>query len=1069
MSELKVKVEKISIDTYVEAEREDLPAFALNRVHQRSSGNPYPNKIVLEAQREVKKSCEYTLIKLSNAYVEIGILPELGGKIWYAVDKSNGYEFFYKNNVVKPALIGVLGSWTSGGLEFNWPFHHRASTFMPVDYFVEETENEITVWLSEHDPIDRMKGMVGVSLKTDESIFHTKMKVDNLTPIRHSFLWWENAAVPVNKNYRIFFPQDVNYVNFHYKRSVTTYPIANNTYGNYNGIVYDTDTDISRHENTAAATSYFSAKSKYDFFGGYDEGKKAGVVHVADCHVSTGKKLFTWGYNQLSQTWERALTDTDGQYAELMAGSYSDNQPDFSWLEPFESKEFTQSWFPISGSGIPIFANEHGAIYWDDTGLKIQPCKNLTVTVKAYDGETEILSKKLSLTTNELTQISNVKKIDGGRVVLLNEVEKIVDFTVENSKFRQIPDLKKEMVNKAEVISADELYIQGVHCEQYRAPEYSAEEYYLEAVKRDPSHYKSLIALARLKIVDAKYAQALEYISRAEKSLFKFNFNPETGVIYYLKGLIYLETENFSLAYENLYKASWNYDQISPAMTLLGLLDIRNNEYTKALKHFERAIKVNANNVVANSFKILVTNQLYGKTAANEYFEQVIGSDKLNHYAHFINGCVNGDYDLALSNINTDINGIIMDFAYYALACGRNDVCLGLITAAENKRSLTAMPKLLKAYLINGKVEGGKYEEGIAFPFRNYELKVLNYAVKNANDDKVKGYINYLLGCIYYHKKQIELSAQSYKNAIALNAKDYKSIRSLAVIEFTQNGNKTLALELLKKAADICKNNKQLSYETASVMFMNNVPATEIISFLELNGYDRDDVILLYAKALSVNGEYEKSLKVLLERNFVACEGGEHAIVEQYMYALYNIGYKHYQKGEYEKAIECFERGVVFPDSLGAGVWNEAKLVPMWFAKCACLIKLGEKEKAQEILRYISNMRLEFFSNMYLNTLFYYKAKAMQLLGNELDGNALVNEKIKEYSKAINAIDAGYFNTTPFFESFITDAKTARKAYYSRLLYCCYLYQGNNEKLCEYLTGFNVNYCTDLLPLDLDV
>ena len=139
---------RILIDTYPEAPQEDLPMFAENRVHQRTSGNPYPNKVVLEAQRDVREKREYTLLTLENEYIELGILPELGGKIWYANDKKNGYGFFYKNNVVKPALIGVLGSWTSGGLEFNWPFHHRASTFMPVDYYIERGEDYASVSIS---------------------------------------------------------------------------------------------------------------------------------------------------------------------------------------------------------------------------------------------------------------------------------------------------------------------------------------------------------------------------------------------------------------------------------------------------------------------------------------------------------------------------------------------------------------------------------------------------------------------------------------------------------------------------------------------------------------------------------------------------------------------------------------------------------------------------------------------------------------------------------------------------------------------------------------------------------
>ena len=138
MNKVKLTVEKIVIPTYPEPAAEDMPMFAENRVHQRSSGRPYPNKVVLEVERSQKIDKEYKLVRLENEYVSIEILPEIGGRIYSAKDKTTGYDFFYKQHVIKPALIGVLGSWISGGVEFNWPFHHRASGFMPCDFVTEE-------------------------------------------------------------------------------------------------------------------------------------------------------------------------------------------------------------------------------------------------------------------------------------------------------------------------------------------------------------------------------------------------------------------------------------------------------------------------------------------------------------------------------------------------------------------------------------------------------------------------------------------------------------------------------------------------------------------------------------------------------------------------------------------------------------------------------------------------------------------------------------------------------------------------------------------------------------------
>jgi Domain of unknown function (DUF5107) len=84
-----------------------------------------------------------------------------------------------------------------------------------------------------------------------------------------------------------------------------------------------------------------------DFSGGYDHQQRAGVVYVANHHIAPGKKQWTWGNQEFGYAWDRNLTDSDGPYIELMAGAYTDNQPDFSFLGPGETKTFSQNWYPI--------------------------------------------------------------------------------------------------------------------------------------------------------------------------------------------------------------------------------------------------------------------------------------------------------------------------------------------------------------------------------------------------------------------------------------------------------------------------------------------------------------------------------------------------------------------------------------------------------------------------------------------------------------------------------------------------------------------------------------------------
>lgn len=351
--------QQVVIPTYPVQEADPNPMFLEKRVYQGSTGKVYPNPFTDSVSLE-KVDKSYKAIMLENEYIQLMILPEIGGRIHAGLDKTNQYDFFYRQHVIKPALVGLLGPWISGGVEFNWPQHHRPSTYMQVHSAIEEhSDGSRTVWLSEHDPMLRMKGMVGVRLSPGKAIVEARVRLYNRTPLPQTFLWWANVAVRVHDQYQAFFPPDVTYVADHAKRAVSTFPVARKS---YYGVDYSPGTDISWYRNIPVPTSYMVTESRYDFFGGYDHARQAGLVHTSNHHVAPGKKLWTWGNAEFGHAWDRNLTDSDGPYVELMAGAYTDNQPDFSWLHPYETKTFSQYWYPIQSIGPAKNANTEAAV-----------------------------------------------------------------------------------------------------------------------------------------------------------------------------------------------------------------------------------------------------------------------------------------------------------------------------------------------------------------------------------------------------------------------------------------------------------------------------------------------------------------------------------------------------------------------------------------------------------------------------------------------------------------------------------------------------------------------------------
>lgn len=1029
MNSVKCEVTKLVIPTYPEPAAEDLPMFAENRVHQRTSGNPYPNKVVLKVNRDEKIDQAYDVVVLENEYLKIEILPEIGGRIYSALDKTTGYDFFYKQHVIKPALIGVLGSWISGGVEFNWPFHHRASGFMPCDYKLETLSDGSAVCrLSEHDPIDRMKGMVSIILRPGEKRFETRMRLYNRTDTAHSFLWWENAAVPVHEKYQIFFPQDVRYVNFHYLKSRITYPVAGD--GIFNGIPMNEPRDISYHKNTVPATSYFASASDYDFFGGYDHAKQCGVVHIGDHHLSPGKKMFTWGYCQLAKSWENALTDTDGQYAELMAGSYSDNQPNFSWLEPYETKEFSQYWYPISKVGTPTFANLEIAFQIDrkEGVLRVQSTKaheNAEIRLTA-DGKT-LFETACELSPESCLELKTGDLPKYVTVCVSADGETLAVYEEKNFDKLGMPDVIEDMPIAAEMNSAEELYLAGVHVAQYRDPAVQADSYWKQALERDINHIPSLIAMAKYEYGRYAFDTARDYAERAIKKVCLFNERVQSGEVYYVYAQILEALGEYKKAYDYYYKAAWAADSVGKAMTRIALLDIRNKDYKAAIGHADTALDYGRNNSLAKISKVIAMQAL--KLDTSEIIKEELTADPLDHYMRYLVGAEDF-YTIMDSNPLETVLDIVFDFDAMGLYNENVKLLGGLLKAKPE----AAQPMLFYAlgyykYLCgeDGAEEykkGSNAEISATFPVRKEEMRILEDVIARTGDSKAK----LLLGCLLYNKRHYEKAAALWEEC-----DDWISVRNLAVAYFSHLNRKDEALPLMKKALALSPDSEQLIYETVVLMDKLGVDASEKIELLTTRKITRDDCFTELAKAYNQAFRPEKAIETLMSHRFVPCEGGEHAIADQYLFAHLVIGRNALRNGDVENALEAFRKGQILPQSLGAGIWNHCKLVPLKYFEAVCLHKLGEKAGADEIFRYIATIGIEYFSNMHLKELPYYQACAWRHLGEDIKAQRLITKYRREWSKIDSVRDNGFFGTTPFFISFTDDPKRLRRAQH------CYL------------------------------
>lgn len=994
---------------------EEMPMFAENRVHQRSSGNPYPCKVVMRVDREHKGERPIRIITLENEYLRIELMPELGGRIYSAFDKRTGYDFFYKQHVIKPALIGLLGSWISGGCEFNWPCHHRPSTYMPVDVSIEEhADGAVTVWMSENEPLDRMKGMVGVYLAPGEARFDTRMKVYNRTAARHSFLWWENAAVPVNSQYRLVFPPDVTYVQFHYRKNVASYPIAG---GVYNGIRLGDGVDISYHKNTLQPTSYFCAETKYDFFGGYDEGRRCGVIHVADHTVSVGKKMFTWAYNQLAASWERALTDTDGAYAELMASSYSLNQPDFAWLMPYEGKEFSQMWYPIGDIGTPLCACREAAVSVCGGELRLQ------ATVALDNASLEIDGRRLLLNASPDAVFTTA--IDGeisAFVLRSSDGRALLRYTrPKDGSVAEMPATIPDNPTLDELHTAQELYLMGVHAEQYRDPAIRPEAYWREAIRRDPQYAPALTALANSELNHFRFDEAQDLAMRAWRRVTVRNFHPESGELPYLLGRIMEAQGQDEQAWEWYMRSAWAQDSRSRALTRAAMIEGRRGNRAAMGDLAEKALQEHARN--EHALLALAISRADDSQAMARVLERLWAYDRLNPVCRALRlGAGPAFYD----SLQSDACQTLLDVAEELAEMGETQLACTLLEGLPHK---CAQTEYVRWYL--GGDPGALHaaaglENGIAWPLRLLEYKALTAAVAAAPQD---ANARDLLACLLYHHGHYRQAEELWEQASALAPKNALYLRNMAVARYSHLERRDEALPLLDRALTLQPHDGQLIWEKAHVMLRTGQDPNAVATFLTEQDHPREDVTIALCHALNLAGRYEQALEAVLGRRFTPCEGGEHAVAEQYMFAHHALGRRALAAGDAQTALEHFRQAQTLPDSLGAGLWNDVLLVPHRFFEAVCLQKLGRENEAAVLLDWVMVHRQDYFTDMHLPELPCWQAMALELKGGHApEARVRIAAHLRAQERSEAAVDPGYGKTTPFFISYMEDAGRLRAA-----------------------------------------
>jgi tetratricopeptide (TPR) repeat protein len=959
-----IQTEPLVLPTYEIGAPDTNPIFFTDRVYQGAQGHiyPYPLYDVLTDNKVEKK---YNAVRLENKYVNLCVLPEIGGRILSATDKTNGYEFFYRQHVIKPALIGMLGAWMSGGVEWNIPHHHRPSSFMPIDHrMIENPDGSKTIWVGETELRHRLKWSVGLTLRPNSSLVEAKVKIMNRSPLIQSFLYWANVSVHCGEDYQVVFSPETQFGVGHSKTQFRRWPLDNGT-------------DVSWWKNFRSPSSVFAWDFDNDFLAGYDHGKHSGTVHVANHHIVGGKKFFLWGNNPEAEMWDKMLTDTDGPYLELMVGAFSDNQPDYSWIYPGEIREFEQYWFPIRELKSVKYANKQGAVNLEKTAKDkvffgfntTSPHKNATVQLIAdlENNKKQVLWVQTididpaTPFVKELTIPELIAETDMELMLFVPKgeekdgeqpIERIFSYRPKDYPvIEEMPKPVESAKSAEEYKSIEELYLTGLRLEQFHNARIDPMIYYNEALKRDPDDSRVNTAVGIRLAKEARWEEAETHLRCAVERLSKnYTLPRDTEPNYYL-GYVLQQQGKIKEAKDQYWKATWSTQYQSAAY--LALAQITCFEFDKndtilhesmpiALKLIDASLNVNSRNTKALAIKAKILGSQGKHNESLAILEQSLQIDPLDLWSaiekeRVVNWRLNKNRMagnlLLQQELQNRGEGVVqlqellevaLDYHTFGnfAASGIFSAMLGM--NKEGQLSDSPLPYYYWAYFDPNRHDidsifrdaATKSADGV-FPFRPEEIPIFENAIR-LHPEQAAAY--YYLGNLFYYLNQKEKGIENWKLAAERDPKFGAVLRNLG-FAYTQKGDAKKAAEYYERSVELGVVTPRLLIDLDILSENSGKPVAERLALYQ-NWYEtvmkHDDAVIRLLSMLNQSGQFEQAIDILQKRHFHVWEGGGQ--VHRYFVDAHLLnGIRKLKAKDYNAAMREFELADTYPDNLEVG------------------------------------------------------------------------------------------------------------------------------------------------------
>ncbi|MCW3120100.1 MAG: hypothetical protein JWM28_4182, partial [Chitinophagaceae bacterium] len=697
---------------------------------------------------------EWKVVELENNYIKVMILPEIGGKIWAAIEKSTNQPFIYYNHSVKFRDVAMRGPWTSGGIEANYGIiGHTPNSASPVDYLIKQKEDgSVSCYIAWLDLLTRTNWSIEINLPEDKAYFTTHSVWYNNTATDQPYYHWMNVGIKTKGNLQFIYP-GTKYIG--HEGEYADWPI-NKTNNKH--------IDFYEQNNFGGYKSYHVFGKYADFFGAYWHDDDFGMARYSLHEEKAGKKIWIWGLSQQGMIWEKLLTDTDGQYAEIQSGRLFNQNAEASTLtpfkhisfEPYATDEWTEYWYPVLHTKGFVKANEYGALNTrvENGWLKINfsPVQAINDLLEIKEKGKVIYSKSLQL--SPLKTFADSIKISGEPVELR--------VTIGKNKFIYQDAPKQDELSRPVDAPVDfnwnnayGNYIAGKEFMDQRLY-IKADEKLQQSLKLDSNFLPSLSKMAELYYHNMEYGKALSLVKRA------LSIDTHDGPANYYYGLINAQLGNVTDAKDGFDLAALLPAYRAAAYTALSKLYLLEKNYNRGDIYAGKALNYNADNITAYKLKAIIFRKTGNKTEATKALAAIEKLDPLNHFSTFEKWLWSHDendkkdFTAAIRNELVYQTFLELSADYYNLGCP--DEALEMLEIAPRQ----ALVNYWKAF-INYKAgkgfdsfikEGDQSSPAFVMPFRSESEEMLKWVITQTGSWKPE----YYLALLYHDRNRLEES-----------------------------------------------------------------------------------------------------------------------------------------------------------------------------------------------------------------------------------------------------------------------------------------------------------------------